>query len=134
MSGRQGLGSIRNGVPVPRHQIPELAIADFRQDVINAVNSGQRVAAFFGDSSGSADPPDVYAILADARRGTLHFAKTKLASERFPSLTPECPQLQLFEREIAEQYGVIPESHPWFKPVRFHASYRPGRDAWGRTS
>src|SRR4029077_18380909 len=27
---------------------------------------------------------------------------------------------------------VRPEGHPWFKPVRFHASYRPGHDAWGR--
>jgi Ni,Fe-hydrogenase III large subunit len=40
--------------------------------------------------------------------------------------------VHLFEREIAEQYGVCPEDHPWFKPVRFHASYRPGHDAWGR--
>jgi len=39
-----------------------------------------------------------------------------------------------FEREIAEQFGVCPEGHPWFKPVRFHGSYRPGHDAWGRSS
>src|SRR5205085_1434161 len=24
-----------------------------------------------------------------------------------------------FEREIAEQYGIEPEEHPWLKPVRF---------------
>ena len=51
----------------------------------------------------------------------------------FPRLTPDCPQVHLFERELAEQYGVRPEGHPWFKPVRFHSSYRPGHDAWGRT-
>jgi Ni,Fe-hydrogenase III large subunit len=55
-----------------------------------------------------------------------------LDSDRFPSLTPNCPQAHLFERELAEQYGVRPEGHPWFKPVRFHGSYRPGHDAWGR--
>ncbi len=27
---------------------------------------------------------------------------------------------------------MCPEGHPWFKPVRFHSSYRPGHDAWGR--
>ena len=59
-------------------------------------------------------------------------ATTTLDSDRFPSLTPDCPQVHLFEREIAEQYGVRPEGHPWFKPVRFHRSYRPGHDAWGR--
>jgi Ni,Fe-hydrogenase III large subunit len=36
-----------------------------------------------------------------------------------PSLTPRCPQVHLFEREIAEQYGVRPVGHPWLKPVRF---------------
>jgi Ni,Fe-hydrogenase III large subunit len=55
-----------------------------------------------------------------------------LDADDFPSLTPQCPQFHLFEREIAEQFGVVPEGHPWFKPVRFHASYRPDHDAWGR--
>ncbi len=59
-------------------------------------------------------------------------AMTTLESDRFPSMTPDCPQVHLFEREIAEQYGVRPDGHPWFKPVRFHASYRPGHDAWGQ--
>ncbi|HEV8266802.1 MAG TPA: hydrogenase, partial [Thermoanaerobaculia bacterium] len=54
------------------------------------------------------------------------------ACDRFPALTPDCPQVHLFEREIAEQVGVRPDGHPWFKPVRFHESYRPGHDAWGR--
>jgi Ni,Fe-hydrogenase III large subunit len=49
----------------------------------------------------------------------------------FPSITPECAQVHLFEREIAEQWGLRPEGHPWFKPVRFHAPWG-GRDAWGR--
>ncbi len=54
-----------------------------------------------------------------------------MSGESFPSLTPDFPQLHLFEREIAEQWGVRPDGHPWFKPVRFHAPWR-GRDAWGR--
>ena len=75
---------------------------------------------------------DLYAVLADSAAALLRVGKTTLDSDRFPSLTPDCPQVHLFEREIAEQYGVCPEGHPWFKPVRFHASYRPGHDAWGR--
>jgi Ni,Fe-hydrogenase III large subunit len=38
----------------------------------------------------------------------------------------------LFEREIAEQWSVVPEGHPWLKPVRFHPAYLAGQDAWGR--
>jgi len=53
--------------------------------------------------------------------------------ESYPALTPDCPQAAGFEREIAEQWGVKPLGHPWLRPLRFHRSYRPGRDAWGRT-
>jgi Ni,Fe-hydrogenase III large subunit len=37
----------------------------------------------------------------------------------WPSLTPECPAAHLFEREIAEQWNITPEGHPWLKPLRF---------------
>ena len=33
---------------------------------------------------------------------------------------PTVPQAHLFEREIAEQCGVVPEGHPWLKPLRRH--------------
>ena len=36
----------------------------------------------------------------------------------FRSLTPELPQAQAYEREIAEQYSLTPQGHPWLKPVR----------------
>lgn len=51
---------------------------------------------------------------------------------RFPSLTPELPQLHLFEREITEQYGVSFTDHPWMKPVRFHAPWNGTTDPWQR--
>jgi hypothetical protein len=30
----------------------------------------------------------------------------------------------MFEREIAEQFGIRPEGHPWLKMVRYHPNYR----------
>jgi hypothetical protein len=36
---------------------------------------------------------------------------------------PECEPFHLFEREIAEQYGIRPEGHPWLKMVRYHPNY-----------
>ena len=27
---------------------------------------------------------------------------------------------------------MVPVGHPWLKPLRYHHSYRPGHDAWGR--
>jgi hypothetical protein len=37
----------------------------------------------------------------------------------------------MFEREIAEQFGLKPIGHPWLKPVRYHRCPT-GRDAWDR--
>jgi Ni,Fe-hydrogenase III large subunit len=128
------LASVHAAQSVPRAQIPQLPFGDFRRAVVDAVRGGQRVAALFGDSSDAAGDVAVYAVLADSTRSLLRAVGTTLDSDCFPSLTPDCPQVQLFERELAEQYGVRPEGHPWFKPVRFHSSYRPGHDAWGRTT
>jgi Ni,Fe-hydrogenase III large subunit len=125
-----GLTTLRTGQAIAREQIQQLSFEAFRRAIVDAVAGGQRVAALFGDAP--TDKVDLYAVLADSARGLLRVGKTTLDSDRFASLTPDCPQAHLFEREIAEQYGVVPEGHPWFKPVRFHASYRPGHDAWGR--
>ena len=72
------------------------------------------------------------AVLADDGPGALGVARTLLPDDRFPSLTPAAPQAHLFEREIAEQFGLKPQGHPWLKPVRYRPSWRPGHDAWGR--
>lgn len=120
------------GQLLPRQKVPQLPFADFRRTIVDAAADGQRVSALFADAPSTTSGVDLYAILSDRDRSLLHVGKTTLTEDRFPSLTPDCPQVHLFEREIAEQYGVCPEGHPWFKPVRFHASYRPGHDAWGR--
>jgi Ni,Fe-hydrogenase III large subunit len=120
------------GQALPRGQVPRLSLDVFRQGIVDAVSDGLRIAALFGDAPNSQEKVDLYAVLADGAHAVLKVGRTTLESERYPSLTPECPQAHLFEREIAEQYGVVPDGHPWLKPVRFHASYRPGHDAWGR--
>jgi Ni,Fe-hydrogenase III large subunit len=127
-----GFASLRNGQAVPTAQIPEVPFADFRDTILGAIANDQHVAAFFGDSASSHGAVALYVVLADPGPASLYVGKTSLGSDSFPSLTPDCPQVHLFEREIAEQVGVRPTGHPWFKPVRFHASYRPGHDAWGR--
>lgn len=123
---------LRSGQAIPQGQIPHQPFVNFRRAVLDAAAGGQKVAALFGDATASAASVDLYVVLADSAKGLLRVARTTLDSDSFPSMTPECPQMHLFEREIAEQYGICFEGHPWFKPVRFHVSYRPGHDAWGR--
>ena len=118
--------------------VSELALLDydaFSGAVLAEMARGSRVAAYFGvmPEDGEAGVLELFAVLARERNANFAIYRTRV-NERFPSLTPHCSQLHLFEREIAEQYGVVPEDHPWLKPVRFHASWRPGHDAWGRAS
>jgi len=126
------LATIGNGRAIDRDAIPELPETQFRQAILDAIAAGQTVASYFG-AAGEADATvRLFVVLADNSEARLHLASTTVLQDRFESLTPHAAQVHLFEREIAEQFGLRPEGHPWLKPVRFHASYRPGHDAWGR--
>jgi len=119
----------RNGQPLPLADVPELNLGEFREAIIQGVRMGKRLACLCADQE-----LRLFTVLADDSAGLLQLGWTRLAEPSYPSLTPQCPQAHLFEREIAEQYGILPKGHPWFKPVRYHASWVEGRDAWGRTT
>lgn len=119
-----------HGDSVLRADIPRLEIATFREAVIQAVEAGQRIVALFGHLSGN-DGIAMTVVLAHDVSGLLSVATTRIA-EKYPALTPDCPQAHWFEREIAEQWAVIPEGHPWLKPIRFHKPYRSGNTPWSQ--
>lgn len=122
---------IINGRAVSLTAVPVLDWETFERALARGIGARQRVAAYFGSPSGDGHV-ELHAILADGAHGRLRLLRTRVEGDRFPSLTPRHPELHLFEREIAEQCGVRPVGHPWFKPVRFHSSYRAGHDAWNR--
>ena len=113
----------------PLEALPCLPIDVFQDEVISQIGEGSRIAAFFGMPTNT-DAVRLIIVLADDAAGLLRLASTDVTGT-YPTLTPHCPQAHLFEREIAEQFGVRPEGHPWLKPIRFHASWT-GRDAWDR--
>ena len=126
------LPTVGNGRAIDRASVPELSLDEFQQAILAAVGRHQRVVALFGCADPDPDVVQLHLALADDRQSLLRLARTSVEGESFPSLTPRCPQVHLFEREIAEQFGLRADGHPWFKPVRFHRSHRPGHDAWGR--
>ncbi|NLN02041.1 MAG: hypothetical protein GX174_09095 [Lentisphaerae bacterium] len=73
----------------------------------------------------------VYLVLADDAQHRLLAGTTDIEGGSYPSLTPACPQVHMFERELAEQFGLRAVGHPWFQPVRYCRSWN-GRDAWDR--
>jgi len=109
---------LRNRRAVPWKSVPIESMDGFRETVVGAVGQGWRLTSLFGLPDG-ADRTRLVAILADDARGALGALSTRV-EERYPALTTACPQANRFEREIAEQCGVIPEGHPWLKPLRRH--------------
>jgi Ni,Fe-hydrogenase III large subunit len=103
--------SIHTNTPAPLRDVPVVSESEFRGTLVQ----GGRLAALFGT------PGDkgvrLFAVLCNGE-ALLRITST-IVRDAYPSLTPECPQAHLFEREIAEQCGLRPEGHPWLKPVRF---------------
>jgi len=122
--------SFAHGSVVPRADVPQLETPAFRAAIVDAVGAGHRIISFFGHPAADGSI-ELLAILAHDADGKLSAAST-LIDGKYPALTPECPQAHWFEREIAEQWAVTPEGHPWLKPIRFHPSYRPGSTPWHR--
>ena len=117
--------SISNGESVGIDRVSSMDIQDFRQFVIEAVEHGVRVSALFGQPM-EGGRVRLWAILSYDSQSLILPLYTDLTEDRYPALTPVCPQVHWFEREIFEQCAVRPDGHPWLKPIRFHAPYRPG--------
>ena len=144
---RPKLALLKNGYSLPLDSLPDLGIGDFQETILAATAEGQRVCALFGAAEGGAvgsahnagaasatsSSTTLYLVLADDERNILHVGRTRIEGPGFPSLASRCPQVHLFEREIAEQFGLVPEGHPWLKPVRYRRSWT-GRDAWNRSA
>jgi len=130
---RQGC-MIPNGNATPLADIPELEFAGFRQRVLEATGAGARISALFGFPT-SAQNIALMAVLAHDQAGRLELLRSSPLSKSYPALTPDCPQAHWFEREVAEQWNIKPEGHPWLKPIRFHAPYSPaGGDSTNRNA
>lgn len=118
-----------NGTAVPLRGVPVLPIDEFRRRILNEIDHGGHLSSYFG--APHAGRVRLYAVLGLPSEGVL----TALACDppsRYPSLTPLAPQAHLFERELAEQWGIVPEGHPWFKPVRWETPRDGTPDAWDR--
>lgn len=59
--------------------------------------------------------------IADDNAGIIRIFSHEMSADCPPlkSLTPDCPAMHIFEREIHENHGVKFEGHPWLKPVRY---------------
>jgi Ni,Fe-hydrogenase III large subunit len=122
---------LANRRAVRMSDVPVLPIDSFRGAIVGSVADGWRVVSLFGTPE-TGRSLRLVAVLADDTRGQLR-AATAIVGERYPAIASECAQASVFEREMAEQCAVVPEGHPWLKPLRRHPpDHRP--DAWVSSS
>ncbi|MBK5275728.1 MAG: NADH-quinone oxidoreductase subunit C [Desulfuromonadales bacterium] len=122
------LKTFRNGDSLPVQDVPELVLVEFLQGIVELTGLGWRIASYFGVPD--RDGARLWCVLSGSNE-QLGVIRSQVEGS-LPSITGVCPEAHLFEREIAEQCGIALEDHPWFKPVRYQRSLRPGHDAWGR--
>ena len=74
----------------------------------------------------------VWCVLANAPEQLLWLTSVRMRKDdaRFASLANNFPAMNYFECELFEQTGVIPEDHPWLRPVRTADVWRKNGQAY----
>ncbi|MBV5318777.1 MAG: NADH-quinone oxidoreductase subunit C [Desulfobulbaceae bacterium] len=117
---------ISNGERVERQRIPHVDFARFFRIMNDFIHNNGYIVQFFAYTDGGRTK-----LLAVVRNSNLFVITTEVDQE-FPSLTLTVgSKFHLFEREIAEQFGIRPAGHPWLKMVRYHANYTGKKDVFG---
>jgi Ni,Fe-hydrogenase III large subunit len=117
--------TIENGQRLDRNRIPRLAFEELRTQALQIVGDGGKVVQFF-----AFEEDEALVLLVVLRTDQLLVASCE-APEFYKSLSGECEVFHRFEREIAEQFGLVPEGHPWLKMVRYHANSTGRPDVFG---
>ena len=113
-----------NGAAVALSDIPTLPMEAFREVCVSVLESGGRLSALtvLGSKSRGDRGREMLALLADDTGSYLGLVRTPVPdSGTYRALSADVPQAQGFERELAEDFGLVPDEHPWLKPLRRHA-------------
>ncbi len=116
---------ITNGRVIKRTDLSVLDFDDFRESLLEIAQHGY-IVQFFGYEDGG----ELFA-LAIMRLEDQLLAGCARLPEKFESFTAEQSKFNVFEREMAEQFGVVPLGHPWLKMVRYQPNWRRRPDVFG---
>ena len=118
---------VKNGEAISRTDIPDLNFSTFRKTVLDATRNIGFIVQFFAYE----DEQSTLKLATVIRSGLKLYVTGCSLDDEYPSLTQECTKFHMFEREVAEQFGVRPKDHPWLKMVRYHENYRGKTDIFG---
>jgi Ni,Fe-hydrogenase III large subunit len=117
----------RNNLALPLRDVPRVSPEDFHTLCAETCSRGARIAALCVLPSTDSEAREILAVLAQDSRGELGLLRAAIGTDgRYPALSTALPQAQAFEREIFEEDGIVPEGHPWLKPLRRHSDLEGG--------
>lgn len=105
-------------VTMPARELAPLALDAWGEACAQALAAGERMLSCFGRCDAEGEVVTI-AVLLGTQHGLRLLRGRGRRGQAYRSLTPEYPALQVFERELWEQTGLVPEGHPWLKPVRY---------------
>ena len=117
MSASTSFTLMGNATSLPMADVVELPVADLVAATAAELDRGGRLCSWFGVPAG-AGAIRIVALVAFDADNTLAVARSSPFTGRYPALTPTHAQAHLFEREVWEQHDIVPDGHPWLKPVR----------------
>jgi Ni,Fe-hydrogenase III large subunit len=121
----------RNAEPLQLATVPNVPVDTLSDRTRDAVATGARLVAWFGQKLPDRGQVRIYSVVADDPGHRLGVMIAEVpADSSYGSLTADIPAADRAERELFEQCGIRPEGHPWLKPVRHPvpaAKLEPGR-------
>ena len=130
MSASSPFALLANATSLPWADIPSWPVGDLVRMTSAELSRGARLCSWFGVPEDNAI--SLVAVLAFDADNILAVGRSAPCTGSYPSLTTTAPQAHLFEREVWEQHGLIPEGHPWLKPVRLRDGNAPANGKFFR--
>jgi len=124
MSRGASLVPTTNGAALRWSELPEPRVDDLVAAVAAELARGARLCSLFGVPG--QDGLRLVAVIAFDEASVLHLGRSAPFTGAYAALSATHAQAHLFERELAEQHGVVPAGHPWLKPVRRPGAAGPG--------
>lgn len=121
---------LKNAACGPIHAAEQLTPEALEERLNAEISRGRALLSLFAHELES--KIHLCALLGDRRESTIEVLLAPVTGASYAAFTPKVPQAHYFEREIAEQYDIMPQGHPWLKPVRFHEPWRKGVGVFGK--
>lgn len=114
---------LRNAYSTQIDSIPIIGVGDWRCFVINSCKKlNGRIVSIFGNQTKSG-VVRVFAVIGIDSKNELWISSADIKDASYLAITPDLTEAHLFERELYEYFGIVPEKHPWLKPVRKSKNY-----------